>query len=158
MIIRPVKEADADRVGELWKALIQHHRMLDEAMPTPAADGAYRYAQRVRNSQHDDQTVVFVAEVDGEIAGYVMGVIVDLLPEMFEEERGGFLADIYVDPAYRQQGLGRGLVKALKNWFRGREVDYFEWYVAAANMDAIAFWRTLGGRDVMLRMRASTAE
>jgi GNAT superfamily N-acetyltransferase len=83
---------------------------------------------------------------------------VDLLPEMFVGEKAGFLADIYVIPSQRSKGTGRALVEALKGWFRARDIQHFEWYVAHANPAAVAFWRAIGGSEVILRMRASTQE
>ena len=74
---------------------------------------------------------------------------------MFVEERTGFLADIYVDDAWRSHGVGTALVEALANWFRSRGVEYMEWYVASANADGIAFWKSRGGAEIMQRMRMS---
>lgn len=158
MLIRPAKIDDTPAIAQLWLQLVQYHRALDIHLPQAAPDGQQRYAQRVRSQIDDPYSNVFVAIVDDEIVGYVMGVIVDMLPEMFQDERGGFLADIFVRDDQRGKGIGRGLVKALKDWFRGRGIDHFEWYVAAANTDGIAFWRAMGGADVMVRMRASTGE
>ena len=157
MIIRPIREDEALVVGALWLELVEYHLQLDTAMPMPAEDGAQRYAHRVRNRIDDPYTQTFVAELDGEIVGYVMGVVVDMLPEMFVTENGGFLADIYVRDSHRGKGVGRALVAALKDWFRGRGIEHFEWYVASANTEGIAFWRAVNGRDVMLRMRAATS-
>ncbi|MCU0511693.1 MAG: GNAT family N-acetyltransferase [Anaerolineae bacterium] len=156
MMIRAAKPADAPAIGALWLQLAEYHRGLDDRMPVPAADGAQRYASRIASSLADTHTRVYVAEVDGQPVGYVMGVIVDLLPEMFVEERAGFLADIFVLPSYRQQGTGRALVQALRGWFRARGITHFEWYVASANTAGIAFWQAVGGAEVMLRMRAAT--
>ena len=94
-----------------------------------------------------------VADVDDLVVGYVLGVVVDLAPEMFLQETSGFLADIYVDQAYRRQGVGRALVEALIAWFGKQGIHYYEWHVAARNQESIAFWRSLGGHEVMLRMR-----
>jgi ribosomal protein S18 acetylase RimI-like enzyme len=156
MIIRAATLYDAAAIGQLWTQLVEYHRQLDDRMPIAAPDGADRYANRVRDSVDDSHTRVFVAEDEGQVVGYVMGVIVDLLPEMFAEERGGFLADIFVLPHYRDKGIGKALVNALKAWFRAREVEHFEWYVASKNTAGIAFWRSVQGQDVMLRMRATT--
>jgi ribosomal protein S18 acetylase RimI-like enzyme len=127
-------------------------------MPVPAEDGAIRYASRIANTLNDTHTRVIVAEEDGEVVGYVMGVIVDLLPEVFEAERSGFVADIFVLAEARGQGTGRALIEAMKRWFRGRGIHHFEWYVASSNKDGIAFWRAVNGEEVMLRMRANIEE
>jgi GNAT superfamily N-acetyltransferase len=81
-------------------------------------------------------------------------MVVDLAPDMFVHEASGFLADIYVDATVRRNGIGRMLVTALIDWFRDKGLRYFEWHAAVQNPDGIAFWRALGGREVMLRMRA----
>lgn len=156
MIIRAAKTQDAAEIGQLWVQLVEYHRQLDDRMPIAAPDGAERYAYRVQDSIEDSHTKVFVAEDDNKVVGYVMGVVVDLLPEMFAEERGGFLADIFVLPEYRSKGTGKALVNALKAWFRARDIEHFEWYVATKNTSGIAFWRSVQGEDVMLRMRAKT--
>lgn len=153
-MIRPLTVHDADAVAHLWQQLVEYHRQLDEAMPYPAPYGAQRYARRLVDLIHDTHQQVYVAEEDGQVVGYVLGVLVDLLPEIFDQEKAGFLADIFVAPEYRRCGIGRELVEAIKGWFVSIGVTHFEWYVASKNIPGIAFWRSVGGRDVMIRMRA----
>jgi len=157
MMIRTASANDVDAIGELWLQLVAYHRQIDPAnMPEAAPDGARRYAVRIGDSLDDTHTRVFVAEDKGRIVGYVMGVIVDMLPETFEEARSGFLADIFVLSEYRHQGVGRSLVEALRNWFQNRGVTHYEWFVAEQNAEARRFWEKVGGINVMIRMRAST--
>lgn len=153
IIIRQAVEDDVDRIGELWKRLVTHHRLLDEQLPEAAEDGDKLYAHHILNRLEDQLTRVFVAEVDGQVVGYVFGIVVDLVPEMFIAEPGGFLADIYVDEKYRGKGIGRDLVDALTKWFRARGVAYVELYVANKNDDARDFWDKIGAKDLMTRVR-----
>lgn len=153
VIIRPAIEADAEMIGHLWEDLVAYHRRLDETLPTAVRDGHRVYARRIVDRLYDTHTRVFVA-VDGDrVIGYVLGVIVDLVPEMFAPEEGGFLADIFVDETYRGRGVGRKLVNALAEWFRSRGISYLEWYVAARNDAGRLFWESIGGREMMIRMR-----
>ncbi|MEO8397360.1 MAG: GNAT family N-acetyltransferase [Chloroflexota bacterium] len=153
-VIRLLKSEDVDAVAQLWEALVAHHRELDASLPPAAPQGARRYARRLIDRLEDRMSRVLVAEVDGKVVGYVLGVVVDLAPEMFSQEPSGFLADIYVDADYRRAGVGRALVEGLTAWFHEKGLSYYEWHVAARNEDSLAFWRSLGGREVMLRMRA----
>lgn len=154
VVIRPAAPADIDAVAHLWESLVEHHRALDGDLPPAAPNGAQRYARRLIDRLDDPMTRVLIAELDGRVVGYVLGVIVDLAPEMFAQEASGFLADIYVEQDVRGQGVGRALVDDLSAWFRSHGLRYFEWHVAAHNDAGIAFWQAMGGRSVMLRMRA----
>ena len=153
IIIRQAVEDDVDRIGELWTQLVTHHRLLDEQLPEAAEDGNTLYARHILNRLEDQYTRVFVAESEGQVVGYVFGIVVDLVPEMFIAEPGGFLADIYVDEKYRGKGIGRDLVDALTKWFRTRGVSYVELYVANKNDGARGFWDKIGAKDLMTRVR-----
>lgn len=73
--------------------------------------------------------VVFVAEVDGEVAGFAV----------WQELPGGEaeLLNLAVDPRLRRRGAGRALVEVME----GRRV-WLE--VRASNEAAIRFYRSLG--------------
>jgi ribosomal protein S18 acetylase RimI-like enzyme len=153
-VIRPAIAEDADAIGQLWAELVSYHRRLDGRLPLAAENGAERYARRVVDRLDDDYTRVLVAENEaGSIVGFAVGVVIDLVPEMFAPESGGFVADIFVAETYRRSGVGRQLVDALADWFRSRGLEHMEWYVAAQNQAGREFWASLGGRDVMVRMR-----
>ena len=99
---------------------------------------------------------MIVAEDDGVLVGYALAVIIDVIPDMFVQENSGFLADIYVDDAFRRKGVGRALVDAVKVWLLENSIRTFEWYVAEHNTVGKRFWESVGGRRVMVRMRAET--
>jgi GNAT superfamily N-acetyltransferase len=153
-MIRPAVMADTPAIGAMWEKLVTYHNHLDADLPRAAPNGAYRYARNLTDRLEDSHTCILVAEKDGQIVGYVLGVVVDLVPDMFQSEAGGFLADIFVEEAYRGHGIGRALVTHLVDWFRQRGLRQFEWHVSAKNREALAFWHALGGREMMIRMRA----
>lgn len=153
-MIRPATADDAAVIGDLWEKLVAYHQVLDDDLPRAAPNGGKLYARTIADRLYDRYTCVLVAEEDNQVVGYVLGVVVDLVPDMFEQESGGFLADIYVDTPYRGRGLGRGLVETLGDWFREKGLHHFEWHVASSNSDGIAFWHAVHGRSLMIRMRA----
>lgn len=157
VVIRAAQPGDVDAVARLWQDLVEYHREIDIDLPPAAPQGAKRYARRLLDRIDDPMSRVLVAQVDGAIIGYVLGVVVDLAPEIFMQEASGFLADIYVDAAHRRRGIGRALVADLTAWFAQQGLRYYEWHVAARNEESIAFWHRVGGREVMLRMRGEIA-
>lgn len=157
-MIRLAEAHDAGRVGELWAEMVRHHAGLDPQTFRPALNGAELYARSILDRLADADARILVAELDGAVVGYVNGVIADITTEMFQPLRCGLLADIYVQVAYRRRGLGKQLVERLALWFRSREVGHFEWHVSAANREALAFWKAIGGETTMLRMRAQIPE
>lgn len=153
VIIRRAAESDAVSIGELWEKLVAFHHQLDQQLPVAAEDGGSLYARFISDKLDSSHTHILVAEHNGRIVGFTVGVIVDMVPDMFHQTTGGYLTDIFIEDAYRGSGIGRRIVDQLTDWFRSRGVDYFEWYVAANNPAGQAFWRTLGGREIMVRMR-----
>jgi ribosomal protein S18 acetylase RimI-like enzyme len=153
IVIRSITLDDADILADMWLSLVASHQALDDNLPAAARGGEHRYVRRVMDRLSDPYTCALMAEVDGQAVGYVLAMVVDLMPDIFAEPPAGFLADIYVEPAFRRQGVGRSLVGIVQDWFRQCGVQYFDWQVAAHNPAGLAFWRSIGGQEVMLRMR-----
>ncbi len=155
-MIRRATPIDADDIARLWELLVDYHHQLDASLPQAAPDGGQRYALRLIDRMDDSHTRVFVAEEEGRVIGYVLAMIIDLAPEMFVQEYSGFLADIFVEAPYRKRGIGRQLVDAVRQWYAECDVAYYEWYVAASNPAGMSFWRSMGGRDMLIRMRSDS--
>ena len=154
VIIRPVNKEDTDALGEMWLDLVAYHRNLTDDLPAAARGAEHRYVRRIMERLDDPYMCALVAEVDGKVVGFILGMVIDLMPDIFDQRPSGFLADIYVEPHVRRQGVGRSLVNALVAWFWQCGIHAFDWHVSSNNPEGIAFWRSIGGRDVMIRMRA----
>ena len=76
----------------------------------------------------------------------------------FVGRRGIWLEDVYVRPAFRQQGLGRGLIEAVARVGAERNCGRFEWTALNWNKPALDFYNRLGARAmeewVLLRLDA----
>jgi GNAT superfamily N-acetyltransferase len=57
---------------------------------------------------------------------------------------GLYLEDLYVQPAHRNVGVGRGLLKHLAGLANQRGCGRFEWSVLDWNVDAIRFYERMG--------------
>jgi len=153
-MIRLATKEDTQRIGEMWLEMVNHHRQFDAIMFNASEKGAEFYQQNIANRLNDPNTRVLIAEEDGQVVGYVLGMIADIMAEVFMPVRSGFLADIYVMPEYRRQGIGKDLVERLILWFQSKDIKYYEWHVAQKNQNAVKFWQAMGGEITMLRMRA----
>lgn len=154
VVIRAVEPQDAGAIARLWQDLTDYHVRLDPRLPGATPGAAERYASRLLERRDDPHTRAYVAEVDGQVVGYVLGTIIDLHPDLFEHVDSGFIADIYVDPAYRRRGIARELVETINTWFAEQGVHHVEWQVAAANTAGLRFWEAIDGLAIMVRMRA----
>ncbi len=134
--------------------MVAHHTQFDPEIYQLAEDGVAMYANSIVEQLHDSQARLLVAEIGGEIVGYVSGSIADITTETFLPLHCGILADIFVREEYRRSGIGRQLVQRLMLWFRSRGIQHFEWQVNAKNQAALAFWSAMGGETTFLRMRA----
>ncbi len=153
VVIRPARDADAEAIGGLWAELVQHHHALDAALPAAATDGPVRYARAIQDHLRGASTLVLVADCDGEVVGYALGVVADMISSLFAHEATGFIADLYVCPNFQRRGVGRRLVSEMATWFAAQGVEHYEWHVAVRNQEALAFWRAMGGEPLMMRMR-----
>jgi GNAT superfamily N-acetyltransferase len=155
MPIRPARSHEAGEIAELWEELVAYHRKIDPALPKASRDGVRRYAHAVIERVRRDDSVVYVAvDARGRIVGYALAITIELVPETFEQQQAGFLADIYVQPQAQRQGHGRALVSAVMNWCAEHGLNTLEWEVAATNTAGRAFWQSMRGRELMVRMRA----
>lgn len=154
VIIRRANKDDSDALAEMWLELVAFHQELTDDLPGAARGAEHRYVRRIMERLEDPYTCALVAEWEGQVVGFVLGMIIDLMPDIFDQKPAGFLADIYVEPQVRRHGVGRSLVNELVGWFRECGIQTFDWHVASNNPAGQAFWRSIGGRDVMIRMRA----
>lgn len=156
--IRPVEPRDEQAVADLWQQLSDFHSNLDPRLPAAVPGAKTRYAARMIERRNDPQTRAYVAEVGGRVVGYVLGAIVDLHPDLFDYVNAGFIADIFVEPAYRQRGIAAELVTEINRWFYAQGIRHTELQVAAANTGGLYFWEALDGLAVMVRMRIELDE
>jgi GNAT superfamily N-acetyltransferase len=86
-----------------------------------------------------------VAELDGIAVGFA------LFFHNFSTwtgRRGVYLEDLYVTPEARGQGVGKALLRHLAALALDRGCARFEWSVLDWNVDAIAFYRSIGAHPM----------
>jgi GNAT superfamily N-acetyltransferase len=88
---------------------------------------------------------VLIAEWNGEPAGFALYFFNF---STFIGRAGLYLEDLFVRPALRSHGIGRGLLRALARVARERNCGRMEWAVLDWNEPALKFYESLGARQM----------
>lgn len=123
--IAPFEIEDYEAVFSLWQAC--------EGIGLSAADEK----PRIEAYLHRNPGCSFVARVDGQIVGSVLGG---------HDGRRGFLHHLAVQPEQRRLGIGRKLAQASLDALAQQGIDRVHIFVFADNASGIAFWERIGWR------------
>jgi GNAT superfamily N-acetyltransferase len=136
--IRPATGADAPLIASLVRELADYEKLLSEAKAT-AGDF-------LRELESPNPVIrVLIAEWNGEPAGFALYFFNF---STFVGRPGLYLEDLFVRPALRSHGIGRGLLRALARIARQRNCGRMEWAVLDWNEPALRFYRTLNARPM----------
>jgi ribosomal protein S18 acetylase RimI-like enzyme len=150
MEIRPATVADVPQVLPMVAAIAALHESWDPAkfgyLPHPED----RYRQWLTGRADDARAAFLVAEREGRLVGFLIGTVEREIP-IYRIAEFGFIHDIWVDPAYRNEGVARQLVMLAIERFRAMGVPQVRADTAAANDAARGLMASCG-------MRPSTTE
>jgi ribosomal protein S18 acetylase RimI-like enzyme len=150
--IRKAERRDMPAVGRLGAMLIRTHHAFDsKRFLAPIAGTEEGYAAYLGNLLDSNEDCIFVADRDGEVAGYVWA---DLEPMSWKELRGpaGFVQDLIVAEDARRRGIATQLLRAAMDWLREHGAPRVILWTAAPNEAARALFRRAGFRDTMVEM------
>lgn len=151
-IVRPATSADLPRIGRLGALLVEEHhgfdpeRFLGAKRRTPADYAAFMKAQL-----ENPDVAVLVAEVNGDVIGYVYAAI-EGYDYMALRGPAGVLHDIIVDPESRGRGVGRLLLDAVLAFLKSRGVPRVVLTTAEQNAAAHRLYESVGFRRTMIEM------
>lgn len=129
--VRPGDESDADAIGRL---LYDFNAEFDEPAPEPSW-----IAERLRQLLRGGDTAVLVA---GE--GPDGFALLRFRESMWSESLECYLAELYVVPQRRRQGLGRALMEGAIELARERGATYMDLATGDDDTAARALYESLG--------------
>ena len=156
--IRRAERRDLAALGRLGAMLMRTHYAFDPQRFLPPGESAESgYAWFLGSVLESADGCVFVAEDDGEVAGYVYAA---LEPLSWKELRGpaGFIHDVAVAEKTRGAGVAKQLLAAGIEWLRERGAPRVILWTAAPNEGAQRLFRRLGFRETMLEMTLELEE
>lgn len=154
--VRMMREADLEIVGALAGGLVRLHHQYDPDrffLPPDVEDG---YRWWFKKQLPLEEVVLAVAEVGGQLAGYVYGALGERDWNLLLD-RHGAIHDVFVEPAFRRRGVAKQLMTFAIGELEARGAPRIVLASAFPNREAQALFRSLGFRETMVELtRTST--
>jgi ribosomal protein S18 acetylase RimI-like enzyme len=151
--IRRATAADGPQLFIRWQRARTHNASMDRrVVPAPISETEFLadFAQMLSRPG----SVALVAEVGTELAGFISGAIEANQPDRLPA-RHATVGYLYVDDAFRRQGIARALFAGVAEWAQEQEdVSHFEMSVLHADESAALFWRSIGFTPFISRLWA----
>jgi GNAT superfamily N-acetyltransferase len=152
LIVRSAVSADLPILGRLGAALMRTHHGFDpRRFLSPGEDPEAGYAMFLRTQLSAADSIVLVAERDGEILGYVYAGIE---PHSWKELRdeAGFIHDVLVVESARRDHVATALIGAAIEWLEDRGMPRVVIWTAEPNQPAQRLFTAFGFRRTMVEM------
>lgn len=152
-MIREARPADYDDLSALYAQVDALHA---ENLPFKfqRTEGPARSRDYVDSLIKSSRTGLFVAEVDGDIVGFVK-VTIETAPDfaLYVPQRYATVDDLVVDEKHRRQGIGQVLMDKVHAWAKEKGATSVQLVVYEFNQAAVDFYRSLGYETLRWRMR-----
>ena len=144
--IRPGRREDAAEAARLWVQSAEEHTSHDRVYET--APGAEKTMRRfLADVAKSSYSFLFVAVVGDRTVGFISGELRQGSPT-FLPKTWASVDDVFIEPEYRNRGMGRALLQSVQAWAQERGADGISLQVAAANLRGRKFYEDLGFRDI----------
>lgn len=149
--IRLAAKADLAAIHRLVAELAAAHVGVDAARYTALSTAWGEYERAMTSDEASRPLLWLVAEVDGQISGYLMAEHVEADDLAWSPEHV-CVHDVLVEHAARKSGAARALIEAAAAWARGRGVRQLRLFTDDRNEAARAVFGRMGFRRTMVEM------
>jgi ribosomal protein S18 acetylase RimI-like enzyme len=142
--IRPAVSEDADGIARAFLESAASHASMDpERYAVPAIETiSARYREgRQHPPDEDGGCMTLVAELDGEIVGFIDARLERSPDPMHREMSYCHIAEIAVSSRCRNQGIGALLLQAAEDWGRRQGATFASLEYHTANTRAASFYQ-----------------
>lgn len=129
MHIREARQGDEVKIMELIHALATFEKAPEEVVNTATNLQRDLFEKKICHA--------IVAEIQGEIVGFALYYFA------YSTWKGQclYLEDLFVQPTFRQHGIGKELFDAVVSVAKSSNVKRMDWQVLAWNEPALAFYK-----------------
>ncbi len=128
LLIRRLEPGDADDICRIQKAIAEELGTID-------------YHRVVKEEAKREDRVSFVAELDGQVVGFLITYI---LYGGFGLEKSAWIGLFGVDPKYMGQGIGKRMAGEVFDVFRKLNIGNIFTSVKWDSTDLLSFFKSLG--------------
>jgi ribosomal protein S18 acetylase RimI-like enzyme len=147
--IRPAVAEDGAGISRTFLESAEYHARIDpERYSVPPIETISARYSEGRQHSPDADGITFVAELDGEIVGFVDARLEGSPDPMHRDIMYCHVAEIAVSSRYQSQGIGARLLGAVEDWGRKQGADFASLEYHAANTRASTFYRQRMGYQV----------
>ena len=134
--LREARPEDVPAIFGFVRALAEYENLADEVEADEACFAAALFGASPRAH-------ALLAEISGVPVGFALWFYNF---STFAGRPGIFVEDVFVDPAYRGNGIGRAFFQALARRALAEGCRRLEWWVLDRNQPALHFYRSIGAR------------
>jgi ribosomal protein S18 acetylase RimI-like enzyme len=151
MTIRPATANDVPQVLPMVERIAALHESWDPAKYGFLPDVGQMYRGWLTSRANDPRSVFLVAERDGAIVGFLVGTVEREIP-IYRLREFGFIHDVWVEPAYRNEGVARQMTMLAIERFRDMGIKQIRLDTAAKNDPARGLFASCGFRPSVIEM------
>jgi len=154
--IRRVQRADKERLLKLVTHFLKKQRRKMVPKKLLPLIRYKNYDEHLREDTegyvrlNPKEAVLFVAEDNNELIGYIYGRVLNRPKKVFSKV--GMVEDWFVEEKYRGRKVGAMLWKKLIEWFKNKGCNCLELDVYPKNKHAVNIYRKLGFIDEVVKM------
>ncbi|MEE9323506.1 MAG: GNAT family N-acetyltransferase [Candidatus Aenigmarchaeota archaeon] len=159
MKIRKATLKDVPMIMELWKGFMKDHdEIILKENPKFRADIEKRksspisFGRYIRKHLRSKNSIVFIAEVNGNPVGYNINAIKDNIP-VFKVEKLGHFFEIFVRKEFRRMNISSKFKDLAFKWFRKNGIKHISMFVNKENKQAHSIYKKWGFYDFNIEMR-----
>ena len=136
------RSIDSEGLLRLWLDLVEYHRRLDPEFPALPSLRAV-LLREIERGLRSSECCLGVAEFGSELVGFVFAGL-KASAQARRGEGGGWIHELYVDPAWRRHGVATALLEIAGDFFGQRGAGRISVRVESANEDGLRFWLRSG--------------
>ena len=116
-------------------------------------NAARNYLDKVISDVEKMDGKIFLALKDGEVVGFIQGVIIEKNDLQYHPCREGWIGLLFVKEKFRGNSIGKSLTNKMRDYFRAKRCDCIKLFCSNQNTNAINFYYEYGFTISNLELR-----